>query len=152
MKMPEPIIEPTTIMVESKRPSPRMKPCSLAIGSVERLPKLPKLQTMCSCFRLRARAANGSGAAGLPPHPRGLIEKLPVRATPDRSTHNQFAHHGQRIGAGAVNVRSALERDASDGHQRLARVPARLRAADPTPPRDRDSPSIVVGKIGPKAM
>src|SRR5579872_2400369 len=35
IKMPEPIIDPTTIMVESKRPSPRIKPCSLAIGSLE---------------------------------------------------------------------------------------------------------------------
>src|SRR5487761_526107 len=35
IKMPEPIIDPTTIMVESKRPRPRIKPCSLAIGAVE---------------------------------------------------------------------------------------------------------------------
>src|SRR5262245_29014951 len=30
MKMPEPIIEPTTIMVPSKRPMARTKPCSEA--------------------------------------------------------------------------------------------------------------------------
>jgi hypothetical protein len=35
MKMPDPIIEPTTIIVESKRPRPRIKPDSLAMGSAD---------------------------------------------------------------------------------------------------------------------
>ena len=33
--MPDPIIEPTTIIVESKSPRPRTKPDSLAMGSAD---------------------------------------------------------------------------------------------------------------------
>ena len=35
MKMPEPIIEPATSIVESSRPSPRMSLFSASIGGIE---------------------------------------------------------------------------------------------------------------------
>ena len=35
--MPEPIIDPTTIIVESNRPSPRTKPADSTVGSASRL-------------------------------------------------------------------------------------------------------------------
>src|SRR5436853_7923576 len=70
MKMPDPIIEPTTIIVESKRPRPRMKPDSPAMGSADVADMAGDVFTLSlNLFRGCAQPLGEIGALGQPDAP-----------------------------------------------------------------------------------
>jgi hypothetical protein len=56
MKMPDPIIDPTTIMVESKRPRPRMNPDSLGAGGADVADVAVEVFTLLSVSRTDTRS------------------------------------------------------------------------------------------------
>src|SRR5437879_13756359 len=73
MKMPDPIIEPTTIIVESKRPRPRMKPDSPAMGSADVADMAGDVFTLSlNLFRGCAQPLGEIGARGQLDPPRRL--------------------------------------------------------------------------------
>src|SRR3984893_12849169 len=98
MKMPDPIIDPTTIIVESKRPRPRMNPDSLGTGGADVADVAVEIFTLLSIF--------SSGA-------RSLFEKQ-LRPGCRTFRDDQITRYGQRIGAGTENLRGAFQRDAAD--------------------------------------
>jgi hypothetical protein len=103
MKMPDPIIDPTTIIVESKRPRPRIKPDSPRIGGADAADVAVEVFTLTSIFSAGARS---------------LFEKE-LRPGSRIFRDDQITRHGQRIGAGAENLRGAFQRNAADRDDRL---------------------------------
>src|SRR5438309_4215841 len=111
IKMPDPIIEPTTIIVESKRPRPRIKPESLATGSTEVTDIAGDVFTLSPSILF-------AGARSFSEKKLGADSRI--------FRGHQVARHGQRIGAGAKSVCSALQRNTANSDEGLARVPASL--------------------------
>src|SRR5712692_3410773 len=104
MKMPEPIIEPTTIIVASSRPSPFTSPLSAGlrwaaivrgVSDISAPPLTCPIRKLDGCFQKLTRSQGRFGGA------------------------EQIARHRHRVGAGAKHVAGALQRDPADRDQRL---------------------------------
>src|SRR5947209_13560746 len=111
IKMPDPIIEPTTIIVESKRPSPRIKPDSLAMGSTAATDVTGDVFTLSPSFLF-------AGARS--------FAEIELGAGGRIFCGDQVMRHGQGIRPGTKSICSAFERDTANGNERLACVPASL--------------------------
>src|SRR5437879_750397 len=111
IKIPDPIIEPTTIMVESKRPSPRIKPDSVAMGSGEVTDVAGDVFTVSPSILF-------AGARS--------FSEISLGASGRILCGNQVARHGQGIGAGAKSNCGAFEGDAANGDERFAGMAASL--------------------------
>src|ERR1700722_2681219 len=98
MKIPDPIIDPTTIIVESKRPRPRMNPDSLGTGGADVADVAVEVFTLLSTFSADARS---------------LFEKE-LRPGSRIFRDDQITRYGQRIGASAENFRGTFQCNAAD--------------------------------------
>ena len=124
MKMPEPIIEPHTIIVESKRPEALHQlgcwlPATPAIGT-------RRFSHQCRSPNLRetARASNFRRDAQIF---RGAFRGLPRR--------NQIANHRDRIRACTIHRLRVLRCDSANRHERFCESwPARARRIPDQPP------------------
>src|SRR6266853_1693441 len=101
MKIPDPIIDPTTIIVESNRPRPRTNPddsvCAAASVTTEDL----KSDIGHSLFR---GAPSGTSSRPSALHG-GSHFKVFEYALAGTCCAYQIAHHGQRIGPRAIDFR-----------------------------------------------
>src|SRR5271156_3931418 len=107
MKIPEPIIEPQTIIVESKRPSPLTnsdwpaatpalgKAASAIRAAPRSLARTPRVKNFRRDAQIFCRA----------------FGRLPCR--------HQIANHGDRIGAGAIDRLGVFRRDSATRHNRF---------------------------------
>src|SRR5690242_7748518 len=115
MKMPEPIIEPTTIMVESKRPRP-LTSSGEEEGGVAEAAELTVTVGSAIAF---ASAGFFFGAAGCGLRARGRGEKF-AGARSGIARFKNVANDGDGVCAGGEDFWSAFESDAPDGDNGLA--------------------------------
>src|SRR5580658_11009975 len=107
MNIPEPIIEPQTIIVESKRPSP--------LTSSDWPPATPALGMAASAIRAAPRSLTST------PRVQNFRRDAQIfcRALGGLPCRHQIANHGDRIGAGTIHRLGVFRPDSANRHNRF---------------------------------
>src|SRR5690242_7117429 len=120
IKMPDPIIEPITIVVQSSSPSPLTSSADRAPGPVADL--FTTVAAMLPFLNFVIWPSRG----GAPTFRRTSAERLQEfsRPRPDVLRGQQAMDHGHRIRSSFDDGGRIVKRYSADGHQGLARQPA----------------------------
>src|SRR5579884_3451007 len=116
MKMPDPIIEPMTIVVQSSRPSPSTRPAAGA--------RWAELSATVAAMLPSLQRVNGPLSRGREYSAKRLEEFSRLR--PDVLSSEKIMDHSYRIRSRFDNLRRRRKRYSTDRYERLARQCAHL--------------------------